>query len=398
MSTDFAPLWALDPSIDFLNHGSFGSCPRRVLDVQAELRARMEAEPVVFFIRELEGRLDEARAQVAAFLGARPEDMAFVSNATQGINAVLTSLRFQPGDELLTTDHEYNASRNALEHAARRDGARTVVVDIPFPGTTPELVEAAVLEKVTPRTRLALLDWVTSPTGLRLPLETLVPELRERGVETLVDGAHAPGMIPVRLDELGAAYFTGNLHKWACAPKGAAVLHVRADMREEIRPTSISHGANSPRKDRSRFWLEFDWTGTIDPTPWLCAPESIRYLGSLLPGGWPELMASNRTKALEARQALCRALAIPPPTPESMLGSMAAVPLPPGRPVDGPPRSPLHADALQEALFSRHRIQVPIAPWPAPPARVLRVSCQLYNRKEQYERLAGLLPALLRDG
>jgi len=393
--SDLSRLWPLDPAIDFLNHGSFGSCPRHILQVQAELRARMEAEPIVFLIHELEQRLDESRQAVAAFLGAKAEDLVFVSNATQGINAVLRSLRFQPGDELLTTNHEYNASKNVLEFAAQRDGARTVVVDVPFPGTTPELVESRILEAVTPRTRLALVDWITSPTGLRWPLESLVPKLRERGVETLIDGAHAPGMIPVELDRLGAAYFAGNLHKWVCAPKGTAVLHVRKDRQAEIRPVTISHGANSPRKDRSRFLIEFDWTGTLDPTPWLCAKECIQYMGSLLPGGWPAVMAANREKAIRAREALCRALQIPAPAPESMLGSLAAVPLPPGKPSAAPPRSPLYTDALHETLFREHHIQVPIAPWPAPPARVLRVSCQLYNRPEQYERLAKLLPQLV---
>ncbi|HEY8208198.1 MAG TPA: aminotransferase class V-fold PLP-dependent enzyme [Myxococcaceae bacterium] len=394
-SSDFSRHWTLDPKVDFLNHGSFGACPRPVLELQAELRARLEAEPCVFMLHELEGRMDEARQAVAAFLGAQPEDMAFVSNATQGVNAVLGSLRFQPGDELLVTNHEYNASRNALNVAAERQGAKVVVAEVPFPGTTPELVESRVLEKVTPRTKLVMLDWINSPTGFIQPIESLVPKLRERGVETLIDGAHAPGQVPVRLEALGAGYFTGNLHKWVCAPKGAAVLHVRRDLRDQVRPTSISHGANSPRKDRSRFWLEFDWTGTIDPTPWLCAPESIRFLGSLLPGGWPEVMAANREKALRARDQLCQALKISAPVPDSMVGSMAAVPLPPGKPQAEPQKTLLFPCELQQLLFREYRIQVPIAPWPAPPARALRVSCQLYNHPEQYERLAGLLPKLV---
>ena len=222
-----------------------------------------------------------------------------------------------------------------------------------------------------------------------------MPRLRERGVETLVDGAHAPGQIPVKLDALGAAYFSGNLHKWVCAPKGAAVLHVRRDLQDQVRPTTISHGANSPRKDRSRFWLEFDWPGTVDPTPWLCAKEAIRFMGTLLPGGWPEVMASNREKSLRARDRLCRALKIEAPVPDSMMVAMAAVPLPSGKPLAQPQTSLLYPDELQQLLFREYHIQVPIAPWPAPPARMLRVSCQLYNRAEQYERLADLLPQLL---
>jgi isopenicillin-N epimerase len=394
-SADLSRHWTLDPKVDFLNHGSFGACPRPVLELQSELRAKLETEPCVFFLHELEARLDDARQAVADFLGARPEDMAFVTNATQGVNAVLGSLRFQPGDELLTTNHEYNATKNALEFAARRDGAKVVVAEVPFPGATLELAVSRVMEQVTPRTRLALLDWITSPTGFLQPMEVLVPKLRERGVETLVDGAHAPGQIPVKLDALGAGYFAGNLHKWVCAPKGAAVLHVRSDLKDRIRPTTISHGANSPRKDRSRFWLEFDWTGTMDPTPWLCAKEAIRFMGSLLPGGWPVVMAANREKAIAARNRLCEALEIAAPVPDSMVGSMVAVPLPPGKPLTEPQTTLLFPCELQQLLFREHHIQVPIAPWPAPPARVLRVSCQLYNRPEQYERLAGLLAQLV---
>ena len=389
MPSSLARLWTLDPAVTFLNHGSFGACPRPVLELQQRLRERLERQPVQFLGRDLEALLDDARRVLAAFLGAEPEGLVFVTNATTAVNAVLRSLALAPGDQLLVTDHAYNACRNALDFVAAAARAEVVVVPVPFPLASADAVVEAVLARATPRTRLALLDHVTSPTGFVLPIERLVRELAGRGVDTLVDGAHAPGMLPLDLGALGAAYYAGNCHKWLCAPKGAGFLHVRRDRRGGVRPGVISHGANNPRTDRSRFLLEFDWTGSHDPTAYLCVPEAIRFLGGLLPGGWPELMARNHALALEARRVLCEALGVAPPCPEEMIGSLATVPLPGGS--AAPLRSPLDPDPLCDALLARFGIEVPIFPWPAPPKRVVRVSCQLYNAREDYERLAAAL-------
>jgi len=387
----YAHLWSLDPAITFLNHGSFGACPRVVLAAQQRWRERLEAEPVRFMVRELEPALDAARAALADFVCARPEDLVFVPNATTGVNTVLAGLPLAPGDELLTTDHAYRACRNALDRVAARSGARVVAVRVPFPLQDPGEVVSALLAAAGPRTRLAVIDHVTSPTGLVLPVERLVPELQARGIDVLVDGAHAPGMLPLRLDELGAAYYTGNCHKWVCAPKGAALLHVRADRQAGVVPLVTSHGASSPRTDRSRFQLEFGWTGTDDPSACLAVPDALSFLGGLLPGGWPALMAANRALALRARDLLCDALEVPAPAPDTMLGSLASVPLPDGR-RDEPP-GPFDLDPLQEALFREQRIEVPVFAWPEPPRRLLRVAAQAYNSPAQYERLAAVLHA-----
>lgn len=385
----FRDHWLLDPGVRFLNHGSFGACPRAVLAAQQRYREEMERAPVSYLARELEGRLDGVRRELGAFVGADPADLAFVRNATTGVNAVVSSFAFAPGDELLVTDHAYNACRNAFEHAARRAGASVAVAHVPFPLASPDEVVEAVLARVSPRTRLALLDHVTSPTALVFPIARLVAELRERGIETLVDGAHAPGMIEVALDALGAGYYTGNCHKWLCAPKGSAFLHVRRDLRASVRPAIISHGANSPRTDRSRFALEFDWTGTDDPTPVLAIPDALRFLGSLLPGGWPDLRRRNRALALEGRRFLLDALDVAPPAPEEMIGSIASVPLPDDR--SGAPRVPFEWHPLQRALFEQTAVEVPVMTWPAPPKRQIRISAQLYNSAADYRALAGAL-------
>ncbi len=363
--------WTLDPDITFLNHGSFGATPRVVLEKQNELRAQMEREPVRFFVRELEPLLDDARGQLAGFLGADPQGLAFVPNATAGVNAVLRSLDLDKHDELLVTNHEYNACRNALDYVSTVNGSKVVVAEVPFPIASPDIVVERIMEKVTDRTRLLLIDHITSQTALILPVERIVKELSARGIDTLVDGAHAPGMIPLDLRTIGAAYYAGNLHKWVSAPKGAAFLYVRENRRMSVHPISISHGANSTRRDRSRFLLEFDWTGTFDPTPWLCVPESLRVMASLVEGGWPEIMRRNRELALRARDILTS----DKPAPDEMLGAMAAIP------IDAD-------DQLQDRLLFEHKIEVPIMPWPQP---LLRVSAQLYNTIEEYERLKAAL-------
>ncbi len=398
---DFRAHWDLDPDVVFLNHGSFGACPRVVLEEQQRLRRRMEAEPVRFFVRELPELLDEARRELAAFVNARPEDLVFVPNATTGVNSVLRSLRFAPGDELLVTDHAYNACANALRFVAERSGAKVVVAALPFPlsaesqAETQAEIVTAVLDQVTPSTRLALLDHVTSATGLVLPLAELSRALAQRGVDVLVDGAHAPGMLPVDLPALDVPYYTANCHKWICAPKGAAFLWVRPDRQEQIRPLCISHGANAPADDRSRFMLEFDWTGTDDPTARLCVPTALRFMGGLLPGGFAELMQHNRSQVLAARRLLAETLDVPLPCPDEMIGSLASLPLP-----AGDTRGPLSAffiDPLQEALLRRHGVEVPVTAWPAAPRRLLRISSQVYNGPADYAALAHALAALLAE-
>ncbi|MDQ3032008.1 MAG: aminotransferase class V-fold PLP-dependent enzyme [Myxococcota bacterium] len=382
--------FALDPAITFLNHGSFGACPREALEAQSAIRARMEAEPVRFFVHEAPPMLDAARETIARELGARPEDLVFVRNASEGVATILAARAraLAPGDELLTTDHAYPACKNALDHLASRTGAIVTVARVPFPLSSAQQVIDAITSAVTPRTKLALLDHVTSPTGLVFPIAEIVAALRERGVETLVDGAHAPGMLDVDLDALGAAYYTGNLHKWMCAPKGCAILHIRRDLQDGIHPLVISHGLRSTRP-RPRLWEEFDWTGTDDPSAFLAAPAALSALASMLPGGLPALRDANRALALHARDRLCATLGIAPPAPDSMIGALAAVPLPDAG--SSARASAFDVDPLGLALLERHAIEIPLFPWPAPPRRLLRIACQIYVDRDDVERLCAAL-------
>jgi isopenicillin-N epimerase len=399
MPSEHARHWPLDPAVDFLNHGSFGATPRIVLEAQAAWRDDLEREPVRFMVERYEPELAAARNAVAAFVGADAADLGFVTNATAGCNAVLRSLDLAAGDEILTTDHAYNAVKNAAAYVADRAGARLVVVEIPFPLDSADEVVGRILATVTPQTRLAVLDHVTSATAIVLPIARIVAALAERGVDTLVDGAHAPGMLDLEVAGIGAAYYTGNLHKWVCAPKGSAFLWVRPDRQERIHPLVISHGANLPLDGRSRFRLEFDWQGTADPSAWLAVPPALRFGDTLLPGGWPALRDRNRRLALEARDLLCAVTRQPPPVPDEMIGSMASVPLA----WEDEPASVqgvnLYGDRVHGALLAAG-IQVMVTPWPQRPEglrwrRLVRVSAAAYNDRAQMERLATTLASVL---
>ncbi len=376
-----------------MNHGAFGACPRVVLAEQDAWRARLESEPVRFMVHELEPALDRAREAVARFVGAAPKNLVFVTNTTAGVNTILASLALRPGDKVLITDHGYNACNNAARYWAERAGARVTVAAVRVPVTDPGEVVADIVGALTPRTRLAIVDQVTSPTGLVLPVAAIVKALRERGVLSLIDGAHAPGMLPLDLEALGADYYVGNLHKWCCTPKGSAILVTRPEHQATLRPLVISHGANTARTDRSKYWLEFDWVGTVEPSPLLAAPRALEFLGSLLPGGIAALQAHNHDLVVRARELLLEVVGGVPLCPPAMVGSLATVMLPDAPQAPGFANSPF-CEPLYTELQKRH-FQVLTAFWPAAPHRFLRVTAQIYNELSQYERLAGALRELI---
>ena len=365
--------WLLDPDVAFLNHGSFGATPSEVLAEQERWRALMERHPTHFMSEEVPSALRAAAACLAAFVGARAEDLVFVENATAGCNTVLRSLVFAPGDEILVTNHGYAAVRKAAEYVAARAGARVVEAAVPFPLQDAAQVVTAVAAQLGPRTRLAIFDHITSPTAIIFPVHELIKLCGAAGVPVLIDGAHAPGMLTLDVPSLGADWYTGNCHKWLMAPKGSAFLWVAPDRQSETRPLVISHGYGQG------FAAEFGWTGTRDPSAWLSVPAAIDFHERL---GGAGLRERNAALAREQATLLARTWRTERGAPDALTGSMAAVRLP-----SREPATPERALELRRKLFDDNRLEVPVTAFAG--ALWARISAHAYNRPEDYGRLTA---------
>ena len=384
--------WSLDPEVTHLNHGSFGACPVEVLQVQSAFQEQMERNPVAFMLHHYQPALEASRAALAAFIGVDTDGLVFVPNATYGVNSVLRSLegRLPAGAEIVVTNHTYNACRNAATVTASRVGGRLVEAEIPFPISDPGQAVEAVLDVVTDRTALVMLDEVTSPTGIVLPVAEIVAALEPR-VPVLVDGAHAPGMIELDVGAMGASFYTANCHKWLCSPKGAAFLHVAERHRDGMHAAVVSHGYNDGwPSSASRFHAQFDWTGTDDPSARLSVAAALEVMADHHPAGWDGIRASNHELVLAGRRIVADALDVEAPAPESMIGSIASLHLP--DPIVEPTSI---FDPLTAALHHRWSIEVPVFTWPTAPQRLIRVSAQQYNSLDDYARLATALRAEL---
>lgn len=398
--------WDLDGSFTFLNHGSYGAVPRVVMQEQSAVRARMEREAVRFFKVDLEHLLDDTRRSIAGLVNCRAQCIAPMPNATAAIATVLANTPLGTGDEVVVTSHEYMSGINELERICAARGAVLVKAHIPFPIEGPEVVTRAVLGCLSSRTKLAIVSHVTSCTSLIFPVEEIVPAVKARGIPILVDGAHAPGQIPVDVEALDPTYYVGSLHKWVSAPKGTGFLYVPERLQKGFRPVWLSSRAHRIRHDRDLFLRDFDYIGTTDYSALLAVPKAIAFMGSLLPGGWDELYRTNHAMVMQARAVMLDALAgfahLDPavkqvPAPESMIGSMATViiPEPPSHKAD---RATIYDDTLQDELVHNHRVVVPVWRLSEPNRRVLRVSAQVYNHLGQYHQLAGAVVAeLLRE-
>jgi isopenicillin-N epimerase len=368
-----ASAWALDPALAYLNHGGFGATPRCVLAEQRAWHDTMERNPVGFLVHQLPELLDGVRSEVAAFLGAEVDGLVFVGNATAGMQTVITQTRLEPGDEVLATDHCYPAVLAQLRWAVGAAEAKLRIASVPLPASGRQEVAEAVLSRLSPRTRLVVVDHVASCSGLVFPVEEIAAECHRHGVPVLVDGAHAAGMLPVNLDELGADYWVGNMHKWVCAPKAAAVVHTAPAWRDTLRPLVASHGV------ADGYLPSFAWTGTRDPSAVLAIPAALAFFGK---AGWRAVREHNNELARQGADLVAQRIGTSPPDTSGLAAAMRLVRLP-------QQLTEASARALERRLLADHGVVVPVTDhggW-----QWLRLSAQLYNTPADYERLADAL-------
>ena len=387
MTENLAPLFLLDPAVTFLNHGSYGACPRPVFAEYQRWQLQLERQPVAFLdpARGLTSWLRAGRTALATELGADPDDLVAVTNATEGLNIVAQSLDLRPGDEILTTDHEYAALEKTWDYICRKTGARIVTVKVPMPLTSEKAFTETLLAGFTNRTRVLFLSHITSATALVFPIENAVAHARARGIWTVIDGAHTPGHIPLNLDTLGADFYSGNCHKWLMAPKGSAFLHVRRALQPLINPVVISHGwtpdATAPGPfGNTRFIDMLEMQGTRDPAAILAIPAAIQFRAQ---HGWPTIATACR-HLVQHTAARVRALTGLPAlsTPEFCAPQMVAMPV-----------TPCDPKALQQALLDRYSIEIPCFIWAD--HTVVRVSAQGYNTQKHMDHLITALTELL---
>lgn len=390
MSTNLAQQFLLDPAVVFLNHGSFGACPRPVFEDYQRWQLQLERQPVEFLDarRGLATNLAVVREALAAEFGTAPDNIAAVSNATSGLNIVIQSIPLQPGDEILTTDHEYNALEKTWAYVTRKTGAKIVVVDVPLPLTSAQAFHDAIVAGMTERTRVLFLSHITSATALLFPIEGPIAEARRRGILSIIDGAHAPGHIPLDLDALGADFYSGNCHKWLMSPKGAAFLHVRPEHQAMLDPLVISHGWTADNKQpgmrgpfgNSAFVDEVEMQGTRDPAPWLAVPAAIAFRRE---HDWWQVGAECQRLAQETAARLRALTGLPAlSTPEFSAPQMVAMPIPPCDPAE-----------VKAALLATYGIEIPVFAWQQ--HYIVRLSCQGYNTRAQMDVLIGALTTIL---
>ncbi|MES2146024.1 MAG: aminotransferase class V-fold PLP-dependent enzyme [Pseudomonadota bacterium] len=390
MADNLRSMFLLDPEVTFLNHGSYGACPRPVFERYQAWQTKLERQPVAFLdpARGLSGWMRDARVAMAAEIGADPDDIVGLTNATEALNIVAQSLDLRAGDEILTTDHEYAALDKTWAYVARRSGAMVVPVAIPMPLTDARSFTDAVLAGITPRTRVVFLSHITSATALVFPIEAVIAEARARGITTVIDGAHTPGHIPLDLTTLGADYYAGNCHKWLMAPKGSAFLHVRRELQAGINPLVISHGWTTDAAlpgtkgvfGNTPFIDGLEMQGTRDPSAWLTVPEAIAFRRQ---HGWDRIAARCRDLVQDTAARVARMTGLPPlSSPEFCAPQMVSMPVPRCDPM-----------ALKLALLDDYGIEIPCFDWQD--HTIVRVSAQGYNTEGEMDKLVLALTVIL---
>jgi isopenicillin-N epimerase len=369
----------LDPTVTFLNHGSFGACPRPVFEEYQRWQRELERQPVEFIGRRYNGLMRAAREALAEYVGTAAEDLVYVPNATVALNIVARSLKLQPGDEILTTDHEYGAIARTWRFVCAQTGARLVTQSIPLPLTTTEDFVDALWVGVTSRTRVISLSHLTSPTALIFPVEAVCRRARDAGLFTVIDGAHTVGQLPLDLDALGADVYTSNCHKWLCAPKGSAFLCARPEAQPLIEPLIVSWGYQAETPGPSRFVDEHEYTGTRDIAAYLATPAAIEFTRA---HEWDQVRADCHVLAVEAQQRLAALTSEAPFSGPEHFAQMMSMPLP-----------DCDVTELKVRLYDDYRIEVPVSRWQG--RAVIRVSVQAYNTRADVDKLLDALKALL---
>lgn len=377
-------LFLLRPGVTFLNHGSFGACPAPVFETYQRWQRELEAQPVEFLGRRLNGLLREAREPLARYVGAPPDDLVYVSNATHGVNIVARSLELGPGDEVVVTELEYGAVQRTWRYICGQRGATYRPAHVTLPVTSAEALADEIWSAVTPRTRAISISHITSTTALTLPVAEICRRARAAGVLTVVDGAHAPGHIPLALEELGADFYAGNCHKWLCAPKGAGFLYARTERQALLGPLVVSWGYEAHQPSGSLFQDLFSWIGTDDPSAFLSVPAAIAFQQE---HDWPSVRARAHELLRQARARIAALTGLPPLAPDSPQWWVQMCALPITLPAGQEP------EALQARLREEYQIEVPITE--ADGQHFVRVSIQAYNSPADVERLVRALEALL---
>jgi isopenicillin-N epimerase len=369
------------PDIIFLNHGSFGACPRPVFDAYQAWQRELERQPVEFLGRRFDDLLRAARKALAAYVNCDADDLVYVPNATTGLNIVARSLPLRAGDEIVTTDHEYGALERTWTFVCEKTGAVYKPVPIPVPLTTSADFVERVWAAVTPRTRVLFLSHLASPTALIFPIQALVRRARDAGILSVIDGAHAPGQIPLDLSALDADFYSGNCHKWMLAPKGSAFLYARRAVQNLIEPLVVSWGWRPEKPARSKFTQEQEWQGTRDIAAYLAVPAAIDFMNA---HNWDAVRADCHALARYARETISHLTGLSPLSPETdeWFSQMLSLPL--------PSRNP---DLLKQRLYDEYKIEVPILTWQN--RHLIRVSIQAYNTRAHVDALTAALHELL---
>ena len=391
MRNDYRQIFPLKRGTIPLNHGSFGKVPLEIIKYRNELADELESLSTIFFTRKSFDLIENSRTVLADFIGVPAKDLVFVKNATTGVNTVINSIPFERGDEIVTTGLIYSSCRNLLELMEEKKGikVRTARIEL-FPKDSEEIYEKIVSE-ITEKTRIIFIDHISSESALIMPVEKIAEYAKEKGIDVLVDGAHAPGMIPLEIEKLGVTYYTGNCHKWICAPKGSAFLYVRPEKQDELTPRIISNHFRKGTTANERFHNSFDWQGTMDYISYACVGKAIELIEISFDGGWPEVMKRNHELVIKGRNIISEKLGLSEWTPDELTGSISTIKLNSKSVID----EKTGLDVIQLELFDRFGIEALITTIYPTNNRILRLSAALYNCEDDYVKLGDALKVIL---